>query len=120
MVQQCYADPNPMYMPAYRLIDSVIQDKQTTIRTTFDHGYTSGIVVRIKIPQICGMEQLNGFIGPITVLGVDTFLLDIDSTSFTPFAVPANPNPIWSDICSYVIPIGELVDQLTEPTRNVL
>lgn len=120
MIQQCWADPDPMYLPAYRHIIDVIQGYPTVVRTSFEHGYTSGIVVRIKIPFDCKMEQLHGFIGPIIVIDEETFSLDIDSTSFTPYVIPVNPDPIWADICSYVIPIGELGDQQTETTRNVL
>jgi hypothetical protein len=66
------------------------------------------------------MEQLDGFVGDITVTGTDTFSLDIDSTYFQAFAIPAAPYPAWADTCAQVIPIGEENSMLTEAVRNVL
>lgn len=119
-MSECYADPNPTFKPAMRLITAITQNVFTTVTTSFDHGYTTGLTVRINIPPACGMEQLDGFVGDITVTGATTFTLDIDSTYFQPFAIPAAPYPIWADTCAQVIPIGENNSMLTEATRNVL
>lgn len=116
----CYADPSPAFQPAMRLISSVTQGYPTTVTTTFDHDYTSGIIVRVEIPRADGMEQLDGFVGMITVTGTDTFTLDVDSTNFQPFAIPASPFPPWANTCAMIIPIGENNSMVTEATRNTL
>lgn len=108
-----------MFTPAMRLISAITQSNPASITTTFDHGYSSGTIVKIKIPFVCGMEGIDGYSGVITVTGSDTFTVDVDSTNFNAFTIPAIPVPIWADTCAQVIPIGEVNDMITGATRNV-
>ena len=118
---QCYADPNPQFTPAMRLISSITKACPTVITTSFDHGYLSGLLVRIKIPIACGMQQLGNYLGYITVTGATTFTLDVYSTSYDTFAIPTSPTPtipIWSDICAQVLPVGELSGMQDEALKR--
>ena len=115
----CYAVRNPMFTPAMRLISSISQSYPAVITTTFDHGYSSGTIIKIKVPFSCGMEEINGYVGVITVTGGDTFTVNVDSTRFNAFSIPAIPVPVWADTCAQVIPIGEVNDMITGATRNV-
>jgi hypothetical protein len=120
------------FLPLMRLILSISQSSPATITTTLsqghvgvpavagDHNYTSGLVVRLNIPQACGMQQLNGYTGVITVTGTTTFTIDVDSTFYDAFAIPAVPNPVWIDTCAQVLPIAENNDMISEATRNIL
>ena len=128
----CDAVYGPTYLPAMRLILSITQGAPTIIETTLSHGhlgipavasahnYTSGLVVRINIPQSCGMEQLNKYAGMIAVTGATTFTIDVDSTNYSAFVIPAIPNPAWADTCAQVIPIAEDAGMISEATRNIL
>lgn len=118
MTYVCYADPNPDYYPAMRLIAAITNGNPAVITTTFAHGYGTGIIVRIVVPKADGMEQINGMTGTITVTGDTTFTIDIDTTYFEAFAIPG-VYPPHTDICALVIPIGEVNETLLYASRNV-
>lgn len=119
MAPRCYADPDPIYQPAMRLIAAITTENPAEVTTTFAHQYETGLVVRLDIPQACGMPQANGQTGAITVTADTTFLIDIDSTNYQPFVIPDDPPP-YVNICAQVVPVGEVNEQLDQATRNVL
>lgn len=115
----CYANPNPIFQPAMRLIASITQAFPAVVTTTFAHQYVSGTIVRLDIPPADGMQQADQFVGPITVTGSTTFTLPLDSTKFTPFAIPVSPDP-HVNTCAQVVPIGEVDETLKAALVNVL
>jgi len=125
-MSKCYVVDNPAYYPAMRLILTITNTYPVTVTTTLDnaiagnHNYTSGLIVRIQIPVICGMQELDNFVGEITVTGPTTFTMDIDTAKFGLFAIPAVPFPVWADTCAQVLPVGENNSMLTEAIRNIL
>lgn len=116
----CYADPNPPFWPAMRLISSITRANPALVTTSFNHGYKTGLIVRLYIPEACGMSQANGFFGQITVTSLDTFTVDnLNSTNFDAFAIPIlGTIPDFIDTCAQVIPIGEGVDFTDSSTYN--
>ena len=116
----CYADPNASFYPAMRLISSMTNSNPCNISTSFDHGYKTGLIVRLSIPEACGMNQANGFYGQITVTGTNTFTVDgLNSTDFDVFAIPVPGTiPDFIDTCAQVIPVGEGVDFTDSSTYN--
>jgi|KBSSwiStaDraftv2_1062776.scaffolds.fasta_scaffold488680_2 hypothetical protein len=116
---QFYAQPNPIFQPAMRLIASITQANPAVVTTTFDHLYITGTIVRLDIPPQYGMQQLDGFVGPITATGSTTFSFPIDSTLFQAFAVPSPISPQQST-CAMVVPIGEDNSILTAAVQNTL
>ena len=125
---RCYCESDPTFQPATRLIQSITQSYPATITTTTDHLYESGTIVRLDIPQnqyvplvasSCGMRQLDGFVGPITVTAANTFTIDIDTSPFDPFSVPVLPDP-HDNVCALVVPIGEVSSMLTAAVHNTL
>ena len=115
----CWADPNPIFQPAMRLISAITQANPAVVTTTFAHQYITGTIVRLDIPFSDGMQQANGLFGPITVLSSTTFSITIDSTNFDPFAIPMSPSP-HVNTCAQVVPIGEVNQILTAAVQNVL
>jgi hypothetical protein len=103
-----------------RLIESISQSNPVIITTTFPHGYITGTIVRLDIPTVDGMPQINQQIGTITVTGASTFTIPIDSTLFQPFSIPEIPNPPYANTCAQLVPIGEDNSILTAAVRNVL
>ncbi|MDD5551242.1 MAG: hypothetical protein PHS34_08285 [Candidatus Omnitrophica bacterium] len=114
----CYANPDPQFQPALRLITGITRASKASVTTSFDHDYVTGTIIRFYIPIDCGMQQINGKISPITVTGTNTFLVDINSMNFDEFAIPVTP-AWYQNTCSYVIPIGELNNQLTAAVQDV-
>ncbi len=52
--------------------------------------YRSGMNVRLYVPRNYGMYQANGLVGNILAINDNDFYLDIDSSLFDVFSVPAS------------------------------
>jgi len=115
----CYANPNPIFQPAMRLIASITNARQAVVTTTFAHQYRTGLIVRLDIPLACGMQQANHVVAPIIVVSPSVFIINLDTTDFDPFAIPVGVSP-HVDTCAQVVPVGEINEILTEATRNIL
>jgi hypothetical protein len=118
-MSQCYANPNPIFQPAMRLIASITNANPATVTTTFNNQYQSGLIVRLDLPLAVGMQEANGLTGTITVINATTFTINIDTTNFSAFLIPVSPGP-FDNTCAQVIPIGEVNGQLGQATRNIL
>lgn len=115
----CYANPDPIFQPAMRLIASITNANPATVTTTFAHQYESGLIVRLDLPPAVGMQQANGSVGTIEVIDDTSFFIDIDTTLFDLFTIPPSPGP-FDNTCAQVVPIGEVNEQLDQATRNIL
>jgi hypothetical protein len=117
-----YANPNPIYQPAMRIVSAITNANLVSVTTTFAHQYTTGLIVRLDIPLNFGMQALNQQYGPITVTSATTFTLPVDTSDtglFEPFAIPAlNPGHNYTD--AQCVPIGNVNTSLYLATRNVL
>lgn len=118
-MSHCYADPNPIFQPAMRLISAITQNNPAVVTTTFAHQYITGTIVRLDIPIADGMQEANQLFGPISVLSDTTFSIPIDSTNFFPFSIPGSPSP-HVNTCAQVVPIGEVNKILAAAVQNVL
>ncbi len=115
----------PVYQRAMRNILSISQSAQALITTTFDginpgdHQYSTGLIVRINVPNGFGMTRIDKFEAPITVINSTQFTIPIDTTEFDAFAVPAfQPGNFGTP--AQVTPTGEVNEILTMATKNVL
>lgn len=116
------------FVPNLNTISSIGSGLKTTIVTFSPHGYASGLVVRIYIPQTriseidhvtvipLGMTQLNGFIGPIVVTGPSSFILNVDSTNFDPYNISGVEN--LNSAIGQVSPIAEDAFSLAQAIKN--
>lgn len=97
--------------PSRRVICNITQAAVPTVTTLVDHSLTTGQQVRINVPAICGMTQLNGQLAEVTVTGVNTFTINIDTTGYTAFVYPTvaqvGPNGAWQP--AEVVPLGGMV-----------
>lgn len=112
------AIPFPTYQRAMRIIDSITKSNPVTVTTTFAHQYETGEIVRIVIPPVFGMQQINQQYAAITVTGDTTFTMPIDSTTYDVFSVPST-SPLNKQYAQ-TVPVGELSLQLEGATQNVL
>lgn len=120
---------SPTFKPMVRLISSISKGSTTSITTENDHGYYSGMIVRILVPDridgllgvsgLTGMTQINNMSGTITVTGSKTFDIDIDSTNFDDFSIPGTWIP-ETGLYPQVVPFGEVASMDTAAVRNVL
>lgn len=125
----CFALMNPIFQPAMQIIEAITVSNPMIVTTALPHRYTVGAIVSLVIPEICGMQQANGLSGTILSLGAGpmptTFTLDIDSSTFDIFAIPApgsdplNPYPNKFP-CAQVIPSGEITMTTDATFQNIL
>ncbi len=120
-----YAVQFPSFQRAMRNILSITQAENALVTTTFDgvnpgnHQYSTGLIVRLYVPNGFGMVQANELSSPITVINDTQFTMPIDTTNFDAFVVPAfQPGAFGTP--AQVVPVGEVNDILTEATQNVL
>lgn len=115
----------PTFQRAMRNILTITQAENAFVTTTFDginpgnHQYSTGLIVRLYIPDGFGMVQANELYGPITVINDTQFTMPIDTTNFDAFSVP-NYQPGAFGTPAQVVPIGEVNSILSEATQNVL
>ena len=120
-MNQCIALPFPVFQPAMRLITAITNSFPAVITTSFAHQYVSGTIIRLDIPPVDGMQQANQFVGPILVTSPTTFTMNLDTTNFTPFVIPAPSDENFHLLtCAQAVPIAENNDILTAAVQNVL
>jgi hypothetical protein len=117
---QFYANPQPIYQPAMRLISSITNASSAVVTTTFNHNYLTGLIIRLDIPSYIGMQQANQAIVTITqILGLTSFMVNLNTLSFDPFAIPA-PLPAIASTTALAVPVGEINSKLNQATNNTL
>jgi hypothetical protein len=119
MAYQCYANQNPVFGPAMRIIASVTNSPFALVTTTFPHGYPNGTIVRFDIPPALGMPQLDQLTSPIFVTSPTTFTTNIDTTTFEPFVIPVDISS-RINICGLSVPIGSANYTLAPAEINLL
>ena len=112
-----YANPDPRYQPAMRLVTDITRAVITVITTSFDHDYETGLIVRLYVPRNYGMTQINHHVGAITVLTGDTFSMDLNTSAYDAFIIPSNP-PYYRET-ALVVPVGNVLDVYNVAVRNV-
>lgn len=114
-----YANPDPVFQPSMRIVQAITTANPASVTTTFDHDYITGTVVRLDIPAGFGMKQMNQKTGAITVTGLTTFNIDIDSTLFEALLVFASW-PSRAASFPHVVAIGSENDTLKPAVVNSL
>ena len=101
---------NPYFYPSTRYISAITQDAEAVVTLTVTHQYTVGQQVRVQVPDIFGMTQINGLTGNIVAIdaGANTITLDIDSSAFTAFTFPVSADVPFTPAA--IIPVGETAD----------
>lgn len=97
---------DPMFYPTTRTVINVTQAVTATVTTSVVHNYTIGSLVRMKVPAVCGMTQLNDV--ECTVLTTPTaytFTINVDTTAFTAFQWPLIA--VFPNQVAQVVPVGE-------------
>lgn len=108
----------PIYQPAMRIITAITQGNPAQVTTSPNHQYKTGLIVRIYVYPVNGMEQINQQTGAITVTGLNTFTIPIDTTNYDPFVAPGMPTANNDEAC--VVPIGEVNELTSLAVQNVL
>jgi len=114
---------DPIFYPRRRLITKITPGQTTVVTLSVTHGYKVGQVVRIIVPAVFGMTQISNLQATIlaintNVLSGNTITLDIDSSSFTPFAFPASSANALT--FAQIIPVGQDTPYSVEQGVDIL
>lgn len=111
---------NPIFQPAMRAIAAISNSNPMQVTTTINHLYITGLVCRLYIPVNFGMLDVNQLEMEITVTGLTTFTMPIDSTAFTPFVIPPPPPALGHNATpAQVVNTGENTLMLNGAVRNI-
>jgi len=120
---------DPIYYPRRRFITNISQATQAVVTLSVTHGYKVGQLVRMVVPAVFGMIQMDGI--QATIVAIDTtttsgntITLNVDSSAFTAFAFPLTA--VYPFTQAQVVPMGEdtadalaqSVDILSDATVN--
>lgn len=108
---------DPIFAPPKRTISSITQASSAVIQLTVTHTYTVGQAIRVKVPAIYGMTEMDGLIGNITAISTanNTITVDINSSSFTAFTFP-----VTADIPFDMAEINPVGESATGSTASLL
>lgn len=87
--------PGVIAIPSSLLVTAITQSYPMVITvevgndTTEADTYIDGMCVKLFVPKSYGMYQANGLTGTILSINASDFSLDIDSTYFDAFSIPA-------------------------------
>ncbi len=109
------AQPFPTFKPSMRIITNITNGNPATVTTSFAHGYSTGLIIRLILPSGYGMNQANQLFSDITVVDSTSFTIDIDTTLFQPFTTPGDQTQY-----PQAVPIGEINSTVYLATKNVL
>lgn len=97
---------DPMFYPTNRTVINVSQAVNATVTTSVVHNYTVGNLVRMKVPVVCGMTQLNDVeCIVLTVPTAYTFTINVNTTAFTAFQWPLIA--VFPNQVAQVVPVGQ-------------
>ena len=103
---------NELFYPRKRYVVNITQAINPTVSTSVAHGMTAGQAVRLYIPAVSGMVQLNPsaqnnyqYATILAVVDDYNFIIDIDTSAMTAFSWPTvAQQPSQYPI---MVPVGE-------------
>ena len=78
------------FVPNVVLIDDITQGQTTLVTFTTNHNFVVNEYISLRVSRPYGMVEINNKRGKVLAITDDTVTLDIDSSNYTPFAVPGN------------------------------
>jgi len=106
------------FEPGRRIITNITAANPGVITTNINHGYQTGDRVRIIIPPISGMVELDQQIVTVTYLTATTFSIGVDTTAYTAFAWPTSAQAAAGVLRPQVIPVGDTGQDLSAAMNN--
>jgi len=94
----------PQFYPRRRFISKITAANPAVITTTVSHGFTVGQTIRLRVPDVFGMTQMDGLEATVTAVAASTITTDIDASAFTAFAWPLTAAVAFTH--AQVVPLG--------------
>ncbi len=115
--------PDPRFYPRARYITAITAANPAVVTMSVAHSFTVGEKVRLVVPTVFGMTQMNNQLATITAVSYanNTITLDIDSSAFTAFAFPTSVVAAAGISFAQVVPVGEAaINTPALPVGNLL
>lgn len=109
---------DPLYYPRRRFIANITSANPAVVTTTVQHGFYVGQTVRLIVPSVYGMVEMDNLLGTITAAATNSITLDIDSSAFTAFQFPLPAIVPFSP--ALVVPVGEDTAESLTTTETTL
>lgn len=99
--------------PQFYYITGITQAAQAVVTVSQAHNYVVGQCIEFSIPASCGMVELNNFYQPqnkppkITAVTTYTFTINVNTTGYTAFALPASTLSPTAQLFPTVAPQGQ-------------
>jgi len=97
----------PMFYPSTRVITAITAATSAVVTFSVDHDYVVGQQLKLSVPTIFDMVEMNGLTGTVTAVTDATVTLDIDSSAFTAFAWPLTADVAGGFDPAQAIPTGK-------------
>jgi len=112
-----YVAPNVtvynMFNPRKRNIANITAANPGVVTTLVDHGFVTGQMVRMKVPNDSGMSELNDVLVTVTRINASTFSIGVDTSAYTAFDyLTIGDLLLGTNRFAEVIPVG------VDPTNN--
>jgi len=86
---------DPLYYPRNRVVTNITQAVNAAVTTSVFHQMTPGQAIRLSIPKLSGMIELNStqlnnfaYATVVSVVSELVFTIDVDTTAYTAFTFP--------------------------------
>lgn len=106
------------FEPGARVITDITAANPGVITTNINHFFQTGDRVRIIVPPISGMVELNNQLVTVTRLTATTFSIGVDTIGFTAFAWPTSVQAAAGVLRPQVIPVGDTGQDLSAAMDN--
>jgi hypothetical protein len=108
----------PTYFVPYNNVIMNITNADAPVVTTYaDHGYKTGLLVRLYIPISNGMGQLSSNPQFISIIDNTNFQIFEDTSAYDPFIPPILPIELNPEL-PQSIAVSELASTLENATQN--
>jgi len=111
--------PRQLYTPRQFFITVITVANPAVITTSVAHGYAIGDRIRIHVPAVFGMVQIDNLEANVTAVTAGTITTDINSSAFTAFAFPTSAVAAAGISFAQVVPVGEIATNLTAAEDNI-
>lgn len=105
------------FIPYNNVIMNITNDTAPVVTTFANHGYKTGLIVRLYIPESNGMIQLSKKPQFISIIDATNFQIFEDTSNYDPFIPPTLPLNT-NDELPQCLPIAEWYDTLENAVKN--
>lgn len=104
------------FYPRYAQIDAITNALNAEVTFTDEHDFTPGEIVSFRVTKDFGMWEINNHRGKVLSATDDTIIVDIDTSTWTPFTLslldePGTTPPVCVPSSSGVIPNQQELQQ---------